>query len=321
MPVWTRLEDGPATVSEKNPRLTMRFLVRQVSDIEDIDVDIRSPAYAPAKYQGLHKLDYSPAPEGAGVYSVDVEYGLPDADNPPLGETPLADQERPEPQPPFDGQGDDGNPPDNDSGPSQTSDDSTFVGPEMSIEISRGTVKVLQSKETREGYGINGALMSTGGVPDYQRAINVTAEGVEGVEIGGSFPGKVLFTYNARYRFITWKYLDILTELCLSTNTGTYFGREEESVLYIGSTGNHDGSESPWKFAHTFAIGKHESNIAITGDVATPATSLIVATKKAFDYLWCSYTKVPGDNKLLTVPDAAYVERMFDKRNLKPIGI
>lgn len=323
---WQRLQETRANVSEKNPTKTLRYIVLGASDTDEIDEDVRSVANTPGTFEGLTRMDYSADEQGGGVYFVDVEYGVPTAENPALGDTPLVDQVAPEAAPPFDGQGDDGNPPDTDSGPSQTGNDNDQLGPEYSFEITGKTVKVLQSIATVEGYGINGVKLSTHPliVPNYKQAINVRGGadgGIDGVELGSS-SGGFRWTYTARFRFITRAYLRTLAELAGTVNDATYFGFASGESLFYSASGNYEkSSASPWKISFAFEIARNETDIVIHGALGAPATSLIVAAKRGHDYLWCVYGDKILPGKVAPLAEFAYVEQVYKYKNHKLLGI
>jgi hypothetical protein len=322
MGTWYELEERSNRVSEKNPQWTLKYIVTGVADDSEIDADVRDSGNTPNSYLGLVRLDYEHESKGGGVYYVSVNYGIPTAENPALGDTPVEDQtiDSPTPQPPFDGQGDDGTPPNLDSGPSQTGTDSQAIGGEYSFDMSGGTVHITQSLSTLGSYGIGGAA-----VPDFKKAIGVSKSGgevsVAGVDIGS---GSLRLSYTGRFRFLTRKYLRTLRDTHYTTNNATYFGFDAGEVLFTGCTGTYeDGGQAPWKITFNFEVSPNLTDIAIVGtaEPGDAATSLVVTSKGGHAYLWVAYSDQIDAGEIVPRAKAAYVEQVYESKDFRPLGI
>jgi hypothetical protein len=317
MGTWYRLEDGPSRVSEKSPEKQLRYIVTGVVSDSEIDTEVRSNANTPSSVLGLSRLDYDDEPKGGGVFYVTVKYGIPTTQNPELSDTGIEDQIANNPQPPsppeLGGVGNDANPPNEDAGESQTGNDSQALGSQYSFDTTGGTAHITQSLSTVASYGVGVA-----DVPDYKQAINVTKEGVGGVDIG---KGSLRFTYTGNFPFVTRKYFRTLRDLTYTVNDATFFGFAAGEVLFTGASGNYEAGKSPWKITFNFEVSPNQTNIVIFGDVGTPATSLIVSAKKGHEYLWCSYKDVIAAGEFTARPVAAYVEQVYESKSLKKLGI
>lgn len=311
MAEWFELEERDVSVSATNPSVTLKYLVLNAGDDEEIDNDVRSSEFAPTTYMNLSKLeDYESSPKGGGVYAVEVHYGTPTPSSPAMGETPIADRDFVPPIEPADGMGDDGNPPSEDDLASETQDADSPLGPEWSFDTSGGTAHITQSLET-----ISSTKRGGGAAPDFKRAIGVQKNGggasIDGVDVG---VGKLRISRTTNFRFITLNYLRELSRMTFTTNDAAWFTFERGESLFVGASGSHDGSEAPWKITHNFEISLNETNILVCDGLTVPS-------KRGHQYIWAAYSEQIDGNDFLSLPNAAYVERVYRESSFRKLGI
>lgn len=177
-----------------------------------------------------------------------------------------------------------------------------------SFEIGGGTQHITQSLETLGAYAPSGQT-----APDFQGAISVSRNGVEGVD-----------TYVPSYSFterrtmaaddVTNAYRYQIFSLVGTTNSATFFGLSAGECLFLGAVGNKN-ADGDWDIDFRFAGSKNATNLVI-GDIT-------VASKPGWARLWVLYDDVDDatTHRLIKKPIAAYVERVYDPGNFSLLGI
>lgn len=140
------------------------------------------------------------------------------------------------------------------------------------------------------------------------RAINVTRDGVDGVDI---VVGKLEITKQIRKTVVTNFYMNLLADLTGTVNDGPIFGRKKGEVLFSGASGSR-GPDNEWLIDLNFVLSKNAENIKVTNEIT-------VATKLGHDYLWVMYKKDEKDNRLVETADVVFVAQVYQFADLNQI--
>ncbi len=182
----------------------------------------------------------------------------------------------------------------------------------FTFTTSGGSQRITQSLQTIASYAPPGKS-----APDFKGAINVTQDGVEGVDVGE--PVKefevTLFRPDAS---VNDAYQDALYEQAwtvnndnITINNVTY---PAGSLLFKGLTrGTKRDSADDWELVFSFAASKNKTNITI-GDIT-------VAAKKGWEYLWVFYEEAVSNGVITKVPRAVYIEEVFEESDLETLGV
>lgn len=179
-----------------------------------------------------------------------------------------------------------------------------------SFDTTGGTQHITQSKQTVSGYGAPGIPA----IPDFDEAISVTEDGVEGVDV--TIP---VFSYTETHfvpaASVTSGYVNTLFNLTGRVNSGSFKGFAAGEMLFLGASGSKRSSEDFWEITYRFACSPNATGLNVG-----PITGI---AKKGWEYLWALYEDVEdGDAKrIVKRPVAAYVERVYDAGNFGGLGI
>lgn len=270
---------------------TLRYLARGSSD--ETEVRLAVAAGTPAIFQGMFRTSVKLGPLGFELFSADVEYEIPD-DGGNLDDLPS--------------QGDPDNPAPEPSEP----DDTVPIGPEYSFSTGGGAKKVLQSIETQYAIAPPGKV-----APDFKKAINASASGVEGVDIVSP---NFEFTYTRKFKSITLQYIRQLRLMTGSVNDFTFYGFEKGELLFLGADGSckpgDDDGVPVWSISFRFSAGVNRNDVDVSDEISVPLV-------RAHEYLWCTYEPQndPLAKALVQRPKAAYVEQVYEFRDFKFLGI
>lgn len=169
------------------------------------------------------------------------------------------------------------------------------LGPAFSFSTSGATAHVTQSIRTWEAVGANG-----GAAPNFDKAIGVDKDTVHGVDV---FVGKLELSVQVTRPAVTLDYIYALRDLTGTTNTSPFYGFGDYDVLYLGADGEC-GTDYRWTVTHKFAVGKKETDIDV-------GNGIVIAAKRAWEYLWCRYSDAVRNGHGVQVPIAAYVEQVY----------
>lgn len=177
-----------------------------------------------------------------------------------------------------------------------------------SFEIQTQNQKITNSFAT-----ITSTAKTGDTAPSFSTAINVTADGVQGVDIlipTASFSE----THYLDDEDVTPTYQRTLEELVGTVNDGTFRGRAAGEVLFIGVSGGKRETDDVWEVTFRFAREQNRTNIVI-GDLEP------IAAKQGWDLLWAYYEPVLEEERIVMRPRYAYVERVYLRSNFASLGI
>lgn len=169
---------------------------------------------------------------------------------------------------------------------------------EYTFSTGGGTQHVTQSISTIASYAPAGLS-----APDFDGAINVTEDRVEGVDLPAP-----------KYEFSETHYFDDATvtdaykldlfALTGRVNNATFRGFAAGECLFLGANGSKRGDEK-WSITFNFACSPNA-----TGQTVGSITGI---AKKGWEYLWVRYGTYADSSafQLVQRPVAAYVEQVF----------
>lgn len=178
----------------------------------------------------------------------------------------------------------------------------------FAFDTGGGTQHITHSKSTAGIFAPSGVV-----APNFQGAIGVTDNGVDGVDI------TVPVYHFSETHFIaasavTAGYKATLFFLTGKVNNGNFKGFASGECLFLGASGAKRGDED-WEISFRFAGSPN-----VTGLAVGPITGI---AKKGWEYLWVRYSEVEDTSAKVLVkrPVAAYVERVYDLGNFAGLGI
>lgn len=172
-----------------------------------------------------------------------------------------------------------------------------------------GTQRILRSLETVASS--RGVLWI--GVPDFDQAINVVGDTIEGVEVGVA--GSV-FTYKTVLpaAFVTATYRELFESLYDHVNSSPFSGYPAGEIKFEGGTLSQRKGED-WDAEFIFGRSKNRTGITLNGSLADPLD------KDGWDLLWVRYEDIEDTvAKTLTKSvRSAYVERVHPRADLNAL--
>lgn len=171
-------------------------------------------------------------------------------------------------------------------------------GSEYTFDTGGGTAKITQSLTTIASYAPPGFT-----APDFQGAIGVTEDRVEGVDISSP-----VFTFSETHEFddstVTGAYKIVLFNLTGRVNNASFKGFAAGECQFLGAS----GSKRPnalWSITFRFSASPNITGMTI-GDITG-------IDKLGWDYLWIRYADYEDASAFALVkrPVAVYVERVL----------
>ena len=174
------------------------------------------------------------------------------------------------------------------------------------FDTTGGSQHITQSLATQGSY--------PGGAPDYQGAIGVSDNGVDGVDI--TVP-VLKFSETHFFEELSPAYKLALVNLTGTINSATFRGLAAGEVLFLGASARRQDNRhsTPWSVTYQFASQSNRSNFNVG--------SIAVAAKRGWDYMWIRYGLVDdgSSNSLLRVPTSVHVERVYPDGDFSVLGI
>jgi hypothetical protein len=179
---------------------------------------------------------------------------------------------------------------------------------EYTFDTAGGTQKITQSITTVASYAPAGQSP-----PDFEGAIGVTEDRVEGVDV--PVPQ---FQFTETHRFadsaVDQSYKIALAGLTGRYNVAAFRGFAAGEVMFMGASGSKRGDET-WSITFRFSVSPNATGLAVG--------SITGIDKLGWDYLWVRY----GDHAdatakaLVKRPVAAYVEQVSYPGDFDGLGI
>lgn len=182
----------------------------------------------------------------------------------------------------------------------------------VSFDTTGGTHHITFSRETVRSYSFTDEE-----APDYQGAIGVNGDSVEGSDVViPQFTFQI--TAYLPQAVVTAEYRNLLMQLTGKTNLGDWSDYLEGEVLFLGAQGSVRGLDF-WEITYKFAVSRNRH----APDTLPIGREELQVEKGGWEYLWVRYAdKVDGVARaLVRVPVAAYVERVYDADDFTQLGI
>lgn len=180
---------------------------------------------------------------------------------------------------------------------------------QFSFDTTGGTAHVQTSIATLSGTPAPGIPFA----PDFQNAIGVTDNGVDGIDI--TAPAYAFQeTHIVDNTTVTAAYKNTLFSLTGAWNNAPYKGFAVGECMFKGASGTLK-DYLVWEITYKFE--------AIPNKIAFTAGPIVVPLKRGWDYLWLRYREVEdaAAGHLARRPIAAYVEQVSPSGNLSLLGI
>jgi len=181
----------------------------------------------------------------------------------------------------------------------------------LSFDTTGGTQHITQAKEH-----ISTTYYEGDTPPDFQGAIGVTDDSVEGCDITVPVFSFSVTKYMSKAA-MTSEYVGYLFTLTGKTNSeavsitvnGLTLSFAVGELLFLGASGSARGDDS-WEVTFRFAASPNATDIPV-GGITVPA-------KGGWEYLWVQYkdAKDTGANCVLKKPKRVIVDRVYDSGNL-----
>ena len=178
----------------------------------------------------------------------------------------------------------------------------------FSFEIGTETANIKISPNT-----ISGDAPDARPVPETKGYINITEDGVDGVDV-------LVPTYRfseTHYKAVAdvdAEYKGAVFALISKTNDASFKGFAAGEVIFLGARGAKRGADD-WEITYEFAAAPNATSIAV-GDIT-------VAAKKGWEYLWTM--NEPADDQdagvLSREPIAAFVEELYPPGDFSALEI
>lgn len=177
---------------------------------------------------------------------------------------------------------------------------------EQSIELGTETIHVKQ--------GIAGGSRNyPSGATQFGDAINVTEDGVQGVDI---FSPKCLITFSVNRSTISDAYFATVAGLRRKVNNALYKGYAAGTLLYMGMQATRRGTGN-YRCKHTFDFSEN-----VTKTIATDAGSQTVV-KNGWEYLW--FRTVQKDDgtgsKVVNSIASCHIRKVYDTADFSGLSI
>jgi len=176
------------------------------------------------------------------------------------------------------------------------------------FDTGGGQAHVTNSLATVNAYAPAGST-----VPDYDGAMGVTQNSIEGADI--VVPRYVFSeTHYIADASITTAYKSILFYLTGRVNDANFKGLNAGECLFLGARGSKRG-QGDWEINYSFAGSPNVAGLTI-GTITGVA-------KKGWEYLWTSYEEIEDSTAKMLVrrPRAAYVERVYESGDFSTLNI
>jgi hypothetical protein len=177
------------------------------------------------------------------------------------------------------------------------------------FDTGGGSTHITHSKQTLNTY-------SAGTAPDFEGAINVSENAVEGTEI--TVP---VYQFSETHwlddAVVDGAYKAALFHATGKVNNAAFRGFEAGEVLFLGASGSKRG-RGDWEITFRFAASPN----VVTADNLMIGP-LGPVEKKGWDYLWVRYQETEDATAEMVVrtPIAVYIEQVYDEVDFETIGI
>jgi hypothetical protein len=174
----------------------------------------------------------------------------------------------------------------------------------VSFNTTGASTHINQSLATRGVYAAPGKV-----APNYRGAIGVSDSGVAGVDI--TVPA-LEFSVRKKFEFVSTDYLLAMVAMTGRVNSQPWSIFAPGEALFLGGEGGED--EQNWvDVTYHFAARPNQAALQV-GNIGG-------VSKRGWDYLWVKHSEEVVGDRVLQVPEAAYVEQVYPESNFNALGI
>ncbi|MFN9982217.1 MAG: hypothetical protein ACK53Y_19980, partial [bacterium] len=120
------------------------------------------------------------------------------------------------------------------------------------------------------------------------------------------------FSVRKKFEFVSTEYLLAMVAMTGRVNSTIWSIFAPGEALFLGGEGGED--EQNWvDVTYHFAARPNEMNLRV-GNISGVA-------KRGWDYLWVKHGEEVVGDRVLQVPEAAYVEQVYSEANFNALGI
>lgn len=174
---------------------------------------------------------------------------------------------------------------------------------EYSFDVSTTNVRITHSLQTIAKY-------PSGSAPDYKQGIlprdDGTFEGIDVLVPVATFQ----YVFKPAAGVITDLYQRQVEAIVGSTNSATWRNREAGEVMLVGASGSRDSA------GNQSLSFKFQRRVNVTGQVIGAITGI---DKKGHEFLWVLPKKQEDTTRVISVPQAVYVERVYPSANFATV--
>jgi hypothetical protein len=182
---------------------------------------------------------------------------------------------------------------------SQVNTERTFAG-----STAGGSFNITQ------GYGVT-SYAASGSAPNFQGAINVNEQGVQGVDvIVPQF--EFSLTKTQENGFVSLAYTATLARMTGKVNNATFENFNAGELLFLGADFSQQSSGSA-TITYKFSASPNRTGITIG--------SITGIAKKGHEYLWVFYRPNLSGNFLVRIPVAVYVHKVYEEGDFSTLWI
>lgn len=178
---------------------------------------------------------------------------------------------------------------------------------DFEFDTSGGSQRLATSLATLQRVALPGFS-----APNYQGAINVTEDRVEGVDI--TVP---VYTFSETHYYDLLLVTPVLKytffQLTGRVNDDSFKGFAKGEVLFLGASGSKKGLER-WAITFKFAASPNVINQPL-------GSGGLLVTKEGWEHLWVRFADDVDANVLIKIPVAFYVERVYPYGDLSLLGL
>ncbi|VTU00994.1 Uncharacterized protein OS=Isosphaera pallida (strain ATCC 43644 / DSM 9630 / IS1B) GN=Isop_2424 PE=4 SV=1 [Gemmataceae bacterium] len=281
------------TVGGQGGGIPLRFVA--LGSLDEVEVYAAVLLATPPYFDGFVRNQIRTTPLGGPNWRVEVQYGTTGAGggDQPVGASGLGGESPPLPSAP------------------ETDDEPLGAG--YAFDTTGGTAHITQSYKTVLSVGRGGAVPR-----DYQRAIGVTKDRVEGCD---KYVPKFEWSRTVTRENVTTAYLKRLRDMTGTVCIAPFYGRNTGEVLYLGASGQPTQGNAH-TITHRFADSKNQKTIEISDDLIIDADPANLGyAKLGWQYLWVAYDEEMEDGQVAPTPVAAYVEDIYEYTNFDRLEI
>lgn len=187
-----------------------------------------------------------------------------------------------------------------DYGKAKTREQPQINQEEISFEISPQTVRLTQSKETKQSVPLH--------APNFGGGVGFADNGFEGADVFVE-----AFTFSiTKYvpaTLVTNAYIKQLRDASFHVNDAAWRGFNAGECLFMGASGARR-SEDDYAMTFRFSASSNVTGYSIDANITG-------INKGGWEYLWVLYDQRThaGSGRVIKKPVAAYVERFYDSAN------